>query len=293
MFKFEKMKIKNTSLFTAIAVSVIAISSCTKANRKDDFPAGDVPPTAGGFSTSSQVAATNLVAYWGFDGDLKESVSGTTGTNNGMTFSTGLKGQALQGAAAANKAYATAVPSTGVRNLKDYTISLWVNTPQNVGATGLVSIGQTNEFWANVNIFLDNGAAGTAVFKTIFRNNNNTPSNYQADINGAQTSTTAFNNWTNYIITYDALGVMRAYMNGSLVSTKTGVPVPTAAQFSNVGPIVFGALHFMTVPSSTSSSAGEPWAGYLPGKLDEVRIYNKALSTIEISALSILERRGN
>lgn len=275
-----------------VAVTAVALSACTKANYSDDFPEGGVPPTAGGFTASSQVAQSNLVAYWGFNGDLKESVSGTTGTNNGMTFSQGLKGQALQGAAATSKAYATATPSDAVKNLKAYSISLWVNTPQNVGATGLFSIGHTTEFWANVNIFLDNGAAGTAVFKTIFRNNNNTPANYQAD-NGTQTSTTAFNNWTNYIITYDTSGIVKSYINGSLLTTKTGTPKPVAAQFSNVGPIVFGALHFMTVPSSTSGATDQPWAGYLSGKLDEVRIYNRALTDIEVSALSILERRGN
>ena len=286
------MKISNLKLLTAVAVTVVAISACTKAKRGDDFPKGDVPPTAGGFTTSSQVAATNLVAYWNFNGDLKDSVSGTTGTNKGMTFSQGLKGQALQGAAAANKAYATAVPSDAVKNLKAYTISIWVNTPQSVNATGLFSIGHTSEFWANVNIFLDNAAAGTARFKTIFRNNNNTPANYQAD-NGVQDLTTAFNNWTNYIITYDTSGVVKSYVNGSLVTTKTGVPKPVAAQFSNIGPIVFGTLHFMTIPSSTSGETEQPWAGYLSGKLDEVRIYNKALTEIEVSALSILERRGS
>jgi len=286
------MKISKFKLFACIAVAAAALSSCTKPDRSDDFPHGDVPPTAGGFTASSQIAPTNLVAYWGFNGDLKDSISGTTGTNKGMTFTPGLKGQALQGAAAANKAYATATPSDAVKNLKAYTISLWVNTPQNVGATGLVSIGHTTEFWANVNIFLDNAAAGTARFKTLFRNNNNTPANYQSD-NGVQDLTTAFNNWTNYIVTYDTSGVVKSYVNGSVLATKTGVPKPVVAQFSNVGPVVFGALHFMTIPSSTSGATDQPWAGYLSGMLDEVRIYNRALTPIEISALSTLERRGN
>src|SRR5207249_4316077 len=92
MFKTEKMKISNFKLFIAIAVTAVAFSACTKANRSDDFPAGDVPPTAGGFTASSQIAQSNLIAYWGFNGDLKESISGTTGTNHGMTFTPGLKG---------------------------------------------------------------------------------------------------------------------------------------------------------------------------------------------------------
>ncbi len=271
---------------------LIALSiSCTKVNSDDDFPPGDVPPVAGGYTAANQVAASSLVAYWGFNGDLRDSVTGANGTNSGMSFSAGIKGQALTGAPAANKAYATAAASDAVAGLKTYSISLWVNTPQTVGATGLVSIGHKSEFWANVNIFIDNGAAGTAPFKTLFRNNNNTPANFQDD-NGIQNVAGAFNSWINYIFTYDETGVVRSYVNGSLTNTKTGKPIPTQPQFSNIGPIVFGALHFMTVPSSTSGSSGEGWAGYLSGKLDEVRIYNKALSPIEVSALAILERRG-
>jgi hypothetical protein len=285
------MKAKNLIILSGLVCLIILSISCTKANLDDDFPPGDVPPVAGGYTVADQVAAASLVAYWGFNGDLKDGVSGVSGTNSGMSYSEGIKGQALTGAVAANKAYATATPSDAVKNLKAYSISLWVNTPQNVGATGLVSIGHKSEFWANVNIFLDNGPAGVARFKTIFRNNNNTPTNYQAD-NGVQDVSGAFNTWVNYIITYDETGVVRSYINGSLTTTKTGTPVPTQPQFSNVGPVVFGALHFMTVPSSTSGSTGEGWAGYLSGKLDEVRIYNKALTPIEVSALAILERRG-
>ncbi|MCH5599660.1 LamG domain-containing protein [Niabella ginsengisoli] len=285
------MKANHLKIFSGL-VSILFISaSCTKVNRSDDFPPGDVPPVAGGYTAASQVAASNLVAYWSFNGNMNDSVSGAVGTNSGMSFSEGIKGQALTGAAPANKAYATAVASDAIKNLKAYSISLWVNTAPNVGATGLVSIGHTAEFWANVNIFLDNGPAGVARFKTIFRNNNNTPANYQAD-NGIQDVSGAFDNWTNYIITYDEAGVVRSYVNGSLAATKTGTPVPTQPQFSNVGPIVFGALHFMTVPSSTTGSSGEGWAGYLSGKLDEVRIFNKSLSPIEVSAIAILERRG-
>ena len=56
--------------------------------------------------------------------------------------------------------------------------------------------------------------------------------------------------------------------------------------------MVFGTVHFQTTPSLTSSSTRQDWASYLTGQLDEVRIYNKALSDAEISSLSKLEGRG-
>jgi hypothetical protein len=48
----------------------------------------------------------------------------------------------------------------------------------------------------------------------------------------------------------------------------------------------------MATPSLTSSHGAEPWASFLLGMLDEVRIYNKALSAAELSALTKLETRG-
>lgn len=261
--------------------------SCTKADQDDTFPAGDVPPTAGGFTASSQIAKANLVAFWNFNGNVTDSVSSTAGANAGMTFSAGLKGQALTGNPdATKKAYATAPASAAVKAMTQYTVSCWVNTAQNTGATGVVSLGDTQNFWGNINIFFENGGTATlARFKTIYNDNGATRDNNIQDVENG------FNNWTQYVITYDGAGSFKSYVNGSLARTNT-VAGMGAIRFTNVGPIVFGALHFMTVPSSTAGSPGEGWAGYLPGKLDEVRIYNKALTAIEISALSILERQG-
>lgn len=269
-------------------VGAITIFSCTKADSDDTFPAGDVPPTAGGFTASNQIAPSNLVAYWNFNADnLLDSVSNTTGTNAGMTFTAGLKGKALTGNPdATKKAYATAVASASVVAMKQYTVSCWVNTVQNTGATGIFSLGDTKGFWANINIFFENGGSATlARFKTIYNDNGVTRDN------GIQDVENGFNKWTQYVITYDAAGNFKSYVNGTLIKTNT-VAEMKDIRFTNVGPIVFGALHFMTVPSSTTGSPGEGWAGYLPGKLDEVRIYNRALTNIEVSALSILERQG-
>ena len=272
---------------SVLATTAVALS-CTKANREDDFPAGDVPPTAGGFSRAAEIAPSNLIAYWGFNnGDVRDSISGTTGTNRGMTFTPGLKGQALTGNPnAAAKAYATAPATPAIAGLKRYTVSVWTNTAQNTGATGVFSLGETTGFWGNINIFLENGGTSSlARFKTIFLDNGATYDNNIQDVQNG------FNNWTHYVISYDGAGNFKSYVNGSLARTRTitGGDI----RFTNVGPVVFGTLHFMTVPSSTTGSGEQGWAGYLPGKIDEVRIYNRALTDIEVSALSILERRGN
>ncbi|MDR6786410.1 hypothetical protein ABIE26_005129 [Pedobacter africanus] len=283
------MKFKNLNIgFAGLIIGSTLLLSCVKNDNNDDFPEGGVPPTAGGFTASSQISPSNLVAYWNFNADsILDSVSKTTGTNAGMTFTTGLKGKALTGNPdATKKAYATAIASPAVKAMTQYTVSMWVNTPQNTGATGIFGLGDTQGFWGNINVFFENGGTTTlARFKTIYGDNGVTRDNNIQDVQNG------FNNWVQYVITYDGAGNFKSYVNGSLARTTT-VAGMTGIRFINVGPIVFGTLHFMTVPSSTTGSPGEGWAGYLAGKMDEVRIYNKALTSIEVSALSILERQG-
>jgi hypothetical protein len=274
--------------FAGFLFGAVLLSACTKSNEDDTFPAGDVPPTAGGYTASSQISPANLIAFWSFNADnVQDSVSKTAGTNAGMTFSTGLKGNALTGNTdATKKAYATAIASDQVKSMTQYTVSCWVNTPQNVGATGIVSLGDTKNFWGNINIFFENGGTTSlSRIKTVYGDNGVTRDN------GIQDIANGFNTWVQYLITYDGAGSFKSYVNGTLVRTNT-VSDMGPIRFTNVGPIVFGALHFKTVPSSTSGSPGEDWAGYIPGKTDEVRIYNKALTSIEVSALSTLERQG-
>lgn len=266
----------------------LLFTACTKPNKNDDVVKGDPVPVVGGYTASSQIAPSNLVAYWGFNGDLKESVSGTAGTNRGMSFTAGLKGQALTGNPDATaKAYATSPSTPAIAGLKKYTVSVWTNTDQNVGATGIFSIAETTGFWGNINIFFENGGTSTlAKFKTIFLDNGATYDNNIQDVENG------FNNWTHYVITYDGAGTFKSFVNGTMVRSRV-VTGASDIRFTNVGPVVFGALHFMTQPSLTTGSTEQTWAGYLRGKMDEVRIYNKALTETEVSALSILEKRGS
>ncbi len=273
----------NTKAMRILPLAIAcALGSCTKVETDDDFVKGDAPPVPGGFTNSREIAATNLIGYWAFNGSLIDSVSGASGTSSNTSFGEGQKGQALQGGPSG---YVTATPSAAVRAMTSYTISLWVNTPQNVGATGLVSLGNSTDFWGNINIFLENtGSNSLARFKTIYNASGSVRDNNIQEVQGG------FNKWVQYLVTYDATaGSFKSYVNGTLVRTNTVASTPQP--FANVGPIVFGALHFMTNPSSTSGSTNQSWAGYLIGRLDEVRIYNKALNDTEAFALFQLEKQ--
>lgn len=78
-----------------------------------------------------------------------------------------------------------------------------------------------------------------------------------------------FEEWTHYVLTYDGSN-MRGYINGVEVSNSP-VSVTDTILYSSAGdaPVVIGAH-------------GKGGAGALNGAIDEVRIYNRALSKEEV-----------
>lgn len=267
----------------SVAAATLALSSC----QKEFDPASYAPPlNIGGFTNSREIASSNLVAYWAFDGSLIDSVSNTTGVNTGTTFSPGTKGQALQGAL---NSYVIAEPSAAVTALKSFTITTWVKTPPpSTGVIGLFALANTTEFWGNIEIFIENGSTNENGKLRIHINNGSGDKTYSAD-----NVLNLFDKWVGLAISYDeTTGIVKVYVNGSRASSGTVDGLSGPLNFVNAGQIVFGADQFQTVPSLTSSHGSEPWASYLTGQLDEFRIYNKALSDEEVGALAKLEGRG-
>jgi hypothetical protein len=54
----------------------------------------------------------------------------------------------------------------------------------------------------------------------------------------------------------------------------------------------FGAFQFQTDPPLTHAASAQSWATNFAGKLDEFRIYDRALTGQEVSALFQLEKQG-
>ena len=80
-------------------------------------------PLIGGYASSDSVAAANLIAYFPFDGNANDTKGGMTPTVVGtITYTTGIRGQAYQGAAGA---YATYTPSAAFTSLPSYSFSVW------------------------------------------------------------------------------------------------------------------------------------------------------------------------
>jgi hypothetical protein len=276
------MKRRNLKLLLVIAITGAVVVGCYKKFDPDTYaPELEI----GGYTSSSQISPSNLIAYWPFDGDLIDKVGGANGTNTGTTFAVGYKGQALQGAL---NSYVLATPSANITNMHSFTITYWVNSPApSNGIIGLVNLAKTDGFWGNIDMFFENGAT-------------NTDGKFRAHIqNGASESWVAkdgivnmFDTWTAIAVSYnETTNTFKLYVNGSAIFTSVAAGFGPI-NFTNVGKLVFGCVHFQTTPSQTSATGSQGWASYLTGRLDEVRIYNMALADSDVNALVLLEGRG-
>ncbi|MFT3902491.1 MAG: LamG domain-containing protein [Niabella sp.] len=268
--------------WTFLAV-IILMSSCYK---KFDEKSYAPPFTINGYTSSSEIAASNLVAYWSFEGDLKESVSGNVGENKGTSFAQGFIGQGLKGAL---NSYVLTDASNALSSLKSFTLSEWVNTPPpSSGIIGLFTLANTTTFWGNIELFVENGSTNENGKLRLHVSKGGNDYTFEAD-----NVLNLFNKWVNITYTYDETTSMFAlYVNGSKVKSGTLNNLTGALDFTNIGKVVFGCVQFQTNPSQTSAVTSQDWASFLTGQIDEVRVYNKVLDDKEISSLIVLQGKG-
>ncbi len=278
----------------AALVMVFTISSCQKGFDAKTYAPSKPLPSYGGFSSSKDIEAGSLVAYWPFNGTLADSLSQTTGVATGTSFAKGVKEQGLQGA---DNGYVLSDVPAAVKSLHSFTVSTWVNMPQNTsGAVGLIDIDNNQAgdpgFWGSFTIFFDNGgSATTGMLKVHVFNTTGDPKGIDA-WEGAYTVDNPWNTWINISVTYDdTASTVTVYYNGVSIGTNT-VAGFAPLNWAKANKMVFGTLQFQTTPSLTISTGAPGWASFLTGVMDQVRIYNKVLPATEVSALYNLEKAG-
>jgi hypothetical protein len=284
---------------------VFAAASCTKVKTDDDFTKGDAPPVIGGFTNSSEIAPTNLVAFFPFDGDISDAKNNVTGgVLNGTTnFVTGKKGKAYKGSANTFMVYANPGP---IATLTSFTVSFWVNTDRNFnGPEGIFALGkQDGSFWGNFFIFFEglnaNANPPDELFMKLHFEKNNAPFvEHWLEPNGNFRAKDMFGAWKHIAWSYDAItSKVGWYINGQ----KQVLPAGAESRLADGNGTPLGTLNFKNptkfVIGGFQNHAGapynnpEPWMNNYTGMLDEFRIYNKALSEIEISAIQVLEGQG-
>jgi hypothetical protein len=272
--------IKNSLLLFIISSTVL--TSCYKS-----FDSASYQPqfTINGYASSSDIGNGSLVGYWAFDGTYIDSVSNTAADGVGTSFTSGFKGQALQGAL---NGYVISDLPNAIKNLKSFTIDYWINTPQNTnGIIAPLVISKDNDFWGSLDMFYENGStASSANFKIHY--------NGQSEV----WFTTAYLSnpwgaWQNVALTYDAsTSTFTLYQGGAPVTSQTADGLGDLMFSAAATKIIFGTEQFNCNPSIGTAGGAQDWASYLTGQLDEVRIYNQALTASDLQALIILQGKG-
>lgn len=284
----KNLKFRLIPVLIVVAISAL-VSSCWK---KFDASSYAPPLNINGYTSSSQIASSSLVARWGFNGDLKDSISGTTGVATGTSFANGLEGQALQGA---DNAYVISKVPAAIQGLHSFTVSFWVNTPQNtVGAEELLSIVNPQGFWSNLDVYFNGGSTTTSAVLDFHVFNNGTSGTGTDAWLTNYTVNNPFNAWVNITLTYDDTksAFVPYYNGGALVGAPIVVSGFAPLNWAGVQNMTFGTFPFQATPSLTAGATAQSWAQFNTGQTDEVRFYNRVLTQTEISSLVALQHRG-
>lgn len=288
---------KNINFLSSFRVACgWAVFSLVAGACYDEFDPSSYQPvfSISGYSASDEIQSDALVAYWPFEESLVETVSGTEATNSQTTFVNGFIGQGA-GFNASNPSYFLTDPGDAILGLESFTVSFWVNGTfvdsdadgSNDGILGLFALSNPTRFWGNLEWFVENDSKEDAArLKVIITHDSETETDVLVEnVQGF------FDAWSNHTLTFDATtSTLTYYVNGSQRISKT-TPWTGPIQFVNSGPIVMGTAQFQTTPSLTNHGP-EDWASHFTGSIDEVRIYNVALTAEEINALTVLQGKG-
>jgi hypothetical protein len=278
----KKVIFKN--LLTAGLLAGVVITSC----KKDDNNGGNNNP-----NDPSNVATANLVAYFPFDGNGTDKISNMapTTTTAKVKFVTGQKGQAYQGDSLAYMLYT--LPGTSkLTNLHGFTFSLWVKAPQVLtGAPGFFQINGTGDSnWGNLSFNQETSKADSLRLHFQFYKDG-VNWNHQHIVKASPSFPAA--SWMYLTFSYDSLtSKFNVYVKGQKINfpdalnrtdddPKTvGKPLGSLA-FKNATQAIIGAWWAWATGNNTSDT----WMSYFKGQMDELRIYNKALTDAEVLTL--------
>jgi len=286
------MKTLKNILIAGLTGSAIILSlpACQKEFNPKSYAPSKPLPSFSGYSSSTQIEPSSLVAYWPFNGNLKDSISGVTGVATGTSFTAGIAGQALKGAA---NGYVISDAPAAVKALHSFTLTVWYNNPENSnGLINPVDIVNNQYFWGNMDMFIENPPNATQGNLKVHLFNNGGSSTGSDLWAGDYTITNPYGTWCQLGVSYDDnTSTAVVYFNGAAVGTATSTGF-APLNWSGVTQMVFGTVQFETNPSLTSATGSQPWANYITGAMEHVRIYNTVLSSTEASALYNLEKLG-
>ena len=213
-----------------------------------------------------QLYNNNVGIDYPFNGNLLQSTNDVFGSNhgtlmNGTTFTTGKIGNAFSFDGVNDY---VELPSTSLRMTGDFTISCWfyMNTQSTYNAfvENFYGINVSNRYgWA---LYYQSGKIRFGTYNVS-----------TAITVGSTTITTG--QWYHLVVTKTTTGSPKIYLNGVLESSTV-----------NAGPTTLHPIYNSNnIPRFGVDVDAGGWGGYLNGRLDSVNVWNRELSSNEVSML--------
>jgi|GEM_PF-840618 len=219
-------------------------------------------------TATAQIPTNGLVAYYPFTGNaIDSSGNGNNGTVNGATLTTDRFGKANSAYSfngTSNYIYVAPISTLTTSANTGITISIWVNA-NNIISGDLFDLRSTN----NASLDLRFDTTGNIYPRSMHISSYSPSPNY--DYGPSSKQITPTNKWYHYVITQDNTSkIISLYVNGQL-DTALSMPIT-----------------LLTTPKFNIGSRydfNNSRCCYYSGSLDDIRIYNRALSSTEVTAL--------
>ncbi|MGN6641367.1 MAG: LamG-like jellyroll fold domain-containing protein [Verrucomicrobiota bacterium] len=240
--------------YSAVVSNRVGFTTSSNALLTVKLPPPCTPPPAG------------LVAWWRFENDLLDN----WGINNATapysrTFTAGKVGRAFNLASS----YLIVPDSPSLRFTNALTVECWVNSSSFAGSTPRTILSKFDSptyqpTGAQSSFYLGTTNNGSVYFVV------SGSGSVRTNTSLLTAQTLPANQWSFVVATYDGAS-LRIYINGTLAAQKSY----SSGIFAGSAPLGIGALPFAT----------QSYTWPMPALIDEVALYNRALSESEVQSI--------
>src|SRR5450432_86697 len=200
------------------------------------------------------------------------------------TFVPGISGTAYQGSLGTFIHYLNA---NDFGASTSFTISLWLNImlsqKDHTNADGILAVSSTTNFWSNAVIFPDHetSTSDSMQLKFVFANGGGNNWDFSGYTGANRWPKMYDGQWHHVVFVYDApskTGTL--YRDGVQFDQKTN---ETIAFDGNASQLVVGG--FQEAVNIVDTYPNNTWMSGFPGAIDQIRLYNTALSASDVQSL--------
>lgn len=263
------MKNKSYLLFAVLAV--LGVTACQKMDK----------PALSNYLKDANPPGGPLKFYTAYDGSDVDSIRANFASNNPYSFVAGISGKAVQ----AVDGKAIAYPSANdFKTVTSFSVSFWIKNTAQVGRTEfLFSLVDPTYGWHNSALFLlmENQTATKATMKLGVMDQ---------WLEGDFVKPVFDGNWHHIVYSYDqTTSKMTYYFDGEIVTGMTATQTDVKNSGAARGAVDFSkATQWIVGGWNKHANAAGPtddWIKSYSGTLDQFRLYGKALTGAEVTAL--------